>query len=160
MVEYGKQIRKGIERVEKKVYVIDGISATFSFELVPSDMKWLAFISGELPNSARYFLSFANVLKDDIAKVGCTYGGPSDEFQPWDYKSRVKFANSAAKFKTKLTQKQLVARTKVTEFIANQKSRLELEQILGQVIDKGFAEPLHLANNNCQFLFLEFFEYV
>ncbi|CAB4028532.1 Hypothetical predicted protein, partial [Paramuricea clavata] len=34
----------------------------------PSDMKWLAFISGELPNSARYFLSFANVSKDDIAK--------------------------------------------------------------------------------------------
>ena len=158
MVEYGKQIRKDIERIEKKVYVIDGINVTFSFELVPSDMKWLAFISGELPNSAKYFLSFANVSKDDIAKVGCTYGGPSDDFQPWDYKSRVKIANSVAKFKSKLTQKQVVARTKITEFIANQKSRQELEPILGPVIDKGFAEPLHLVNNNWQFLFLELFE--
>ena len=48
----------------------------------------------------------------------------------------------------------------VTEFIANQKSRQELEPILGPVIDKGFAEPLHLANNNWQFLFLELFDYV
>jgi hypothetical protein len=80
MVEYGKIIRKDIERIEKKVYVIDGISVTFSFAIVPSAMKWLAFISGELPNSARYFLSFPNVSKDDIAKVGCTYGGPSDDF--------------------------------------------------------------------------------
>jgi hypothetical protein len=71
-------------------------------------MKWLAFISGELPNSARYFLSFANVSKDDIAKVGCTYGGPSDDFQPWDYEKRVKIANAVAKFKTKLTKKQLI----------------------------------------------------
>jgi hypothetical protein len=31
MVEYGKLIRKDIERIEKKVYVIDGISVTFSF---------------------------------------------------------------------------------------------------------------------------------
>ena len=81
-------------------------------------MKWLAFISGELPNSAKYFLSFANVSNDDIAKVGCTYGGPSDDFQPWEYKNRLKIANAVAKFKNKLTQKQLAARTKVTEFIA------------------------------------------
>ena len=160
MVEYGRQIRKDIERIEKKAYAINGISVTFYFELVPSDMKWLAFISGELPNSAKYFLSFANVSKDDIAKVGCTYGGPSDDFQPWDYKNRLKIANSVAKFKSKLTQKQLAARTKVTEFIANQKLRQEFEPILGPLIDKGFAESLHLANNNWQFLFLELFEYI
>ena len=144
----------------RKKFVIDQISVTFSFELVPSDMKWLAFILGELPNSAKYFLSFANVSNDDIAKVGCTYGGPSDDFQPWEYKNRVKIANAVAKFKNMLTQKQLAARTKVTEFIAEKKSRQEFEPILGPVIDKGFAEPLHLANNNWQFLFLELFEYV
>ena len=71
-------------------------------------------------------------------------------------KNRVKIANAVAKFKNKLTQKQLAARTKVTEFIAEKKSRQEFEPILGPVIDKGFAEPLHLANNNWQFLFWNF----
>ena len=85
----------------RKKFVIDGISVTFSFELVLPDMKWLAFISGELPNLAKYFLSFANVLNDDIAKVGCTHGGPSDDFKPWEYKNRVKIANAVAKFKNK-----------------------------------------------------------
>ena len=28
------------------------------------------------------------------------------------------------------------------------------------MINKGFAEPLNLANNNWQFLFLELFDYV
>ena len=63
-------------------------------------MKWLAFSSGELPNSTKYFLSFANVSNDDIAKVGCTYGGPSDDFQPWEYKNRVKIANAVENLKT------------------------------------------------------------
>ena len=114
MVEYDKLIRKDIVRIEKKVYVIDGISVTFSFALVPWDMKWQAFISGELPNSASYFLSFANVSKDDIAKVGCTYGGLSDDFQPWDYKKRVKIANAVAKFKTKLKPKNQNLKPKTT----------------------------------------------
>ena len=57
------------------------------------------------------------------------------------------------KYKSKLTQKQLVDRTKVTQFIASQKSRQEFEPILGPFVDKAVVEPLHLANNNWQFLF-------
>ncbi|CAB3998547.1 Hypothetical predicted protein [Paramuricea clavata] len=50
MVQYAKDIRKDIESIEKKSYFIEGENVTFSFELIPADMRWLAFISGELPN--------------------------------------------------------------------------------------------------------------
>ena len=34
----------------------------------PNDMKMLAFLCGELTNSAYYFTTFADVTKDDIKK--------------------------------------------------------------------------------------------
>ncbi len=160
MVAYGKELRSDIEKIEKKSYLVEGINVCFSFELIPADMKWLAFISGELPNSAKYFSSFANVSTDENTKMGCTCGGPSDYFHPWDYSSRLKIAKRVEKFKSTLTEKQLAQRTKVTEFISSQKSRQEFEPILGPFIDKALAEPLHLANNNWQFLFFELFNYV
>ena len=63
MIEYGKLLRKEMEMIEKKSYLIEGISISFSLELLPADMKWLAFISGELTNSATYFSLFANVFR-------------------------------------------------------------------------------------------------
>ncbi|XP_028417825.1 uncharacterized protein LOC114542490 [Dendronephthya gigantea] len=161
MIEYGKLLRKEMEIIEKKTYLIEGISISFSFELLPADMKWLAFISGELPNSATYFSSFANVSESEKSQMGKTFGSTSDDyFQPWDYQKRLEVVKRVEKYKSKLTQKQLVGRTKVTQFIASQKSRQEFEPILGPFIDKAVVEPLHLANNNWQFLFTELFEYV
>ena len=58
--------------------MIQNQRVTFTFELLPADMKWLAFISGELPNSAKYFSSFADVSADDIQVMGATCGGPGD----------------------------------------------------------------------------------
>ena len=81
--------------------------------------------------------------------------GPVIFFKPWNYDNRVKVAQKVDAFKRKLTPKQLSARTKVTEFIASQRSQQEFEPILGKFIDKALAEPLHLANNNWQFLFME-----
>lgn len=104
-------------------------------------MKWLALISGELPNSAKYFLSFANVSTDDIAKVGCRYGGPSDDFQPWGYKHRMKIAKSVEKFKGKLTQKQLVARTKVQNSLPVKSHDRSFSQYLGRSLTRGL--PSH-----------------
>ena len=111
-------------------------------------MKWLAFISGELPNSATYFSSFANVSGPEKGKMGQTCGMHDDYFKPWNYQKRLQIVKRVEQHKSKLTQKQLVGRTKVTEFIASQKSRQEFEPILGPYIDKAVVEPLHLANNN------------
>ncbi len=93
MIAYGKQLRADIERVEQKSYSVEGIEVSFTFELIPADMKWLAFISGELPNSAKYFSSFANVSTNEIAKMGCSCGGASDHFKPWNYQDRLNIAN-------------------------------------------------------------------
>ncbi len=72
----------------------------------------------------------------------------------------VNIAKRVEKCKSKLSQKQLLQRTKVTEFILAQRTRQEFEPILGPFIDKALAEPLHLANNNWQFVFSELFDYV
>ena len=140
--------------------MIENQRVTFAFELLPADMKWLAFVSGELPNSAKYFSSFANVSADNIQVMGATCSGPGDYFKPWNYDDRVKVAQKVEALKRKLTPKQLSAWTKVTQFIASQKSRQEFEPILGTFVDKVLAEPLHLANNNWQFLFIELFTFV
>ena len=161
MVEYGKLLRKEMEMIEKKSYIIEGISVSFSFELIPADMKWLAFISGELPNSATYFSSFSNVSQSEKGKMGVTCGSTCDDyFKPWNYQKRLQDVKRVEKHKSKLTPKQIVGRTKVTQFIASQKSRQEFEPILGPFIDKAVVEPLHLANNNWEFLFTELLAYV
>ena len=62
-----------IEVVENKTFTIMGKSVRFSFELFPGDMKFLAYVNGELSNSAKYFSSFSNVSKDDW-KIWCVSG--------------------------------------------------------------------------------------
>ena len=42
---------------------------SFQFELLPNDMKYLAFLGGELSISASYFSPFADINKKDIANT-------------------------------------------------------------------------------------------
>ena len=67
---FTKQLLSDIARIESKIYLVDNREVTFSFELVPSDMKFLAFLNGELSNAATYFSSFANVSKADSCLPG------------------------------------------------------------------------------------------
>lgn len=54
-------------------------------------MKMLALLAGELPNSARYFSTFANVNKDNCKDLNGTFGtGKNNNWQPWEYKARLK----------------------------------------------------------------------
>ena len=71
MIKYATQIRGEIALIESKTYQLQrhDIAINFKFELVPSDMKWLATFSGELTNSATYPSSFANVKQDDVKNV-------------------------------------------------------------------------------------------
>ena len=50
MIRYATNLLNEIENIESQVYtdIIDGINITFTFELLPGDMKWLAFYGGEL----------------------------------------------------------------------------------------------------------------
>ena len=93
MIKYATQIRGEIALIESKTYQLQGhdIAINFKFELVPSDMKWLATFSGELTNSATYPSSFANVKQDDVKNVHGTFARDSTcTWKPWLYDQRVK----------------------------------------------------------------------
>ena len=145
----------------KQMYVKQ-CRVTFSFELVPADMKWLASVSGELSNAAYYFSSFANVSNDNKHTVNGSFGPqPDTTWQPWKYKERLEVAGKISKLKKDLEQKLSVAtkRKKVLESIKALKSRQEFPPLLGPLIDKAYAKPLHNANNAWQFLHKKILEF-
>ena len=87
---YALKLTKDIAFIEPKVYDICGLRATFEFCEFPFDMKMLAFVAGELSNSAKYFSSFANVNKDDCnVRAGKVGLGPDSKWQPWKYDERL-----------------------------------------------------------------------
>ena len=152
MIRYATQIRGEIALIESKIYQIQGydIPINFKFELVPSDMKWLATFSGELSNSATYPSSFANVKQDDFKNVNGSLGRESTcIWKPWSYDQRVKVAKLVDNYKqTTVVNKPLKQqRNLVTKFIASKHSRQEFKPVLGPVVDKAKCEPLHLGNN-------------
>ena len=153
--QFTKQLASQIEEIEKKTYTVSGVQVTFSFELVPSDMKFLCFINGELNNSAYYFSSFANVSKADCITLNCKFGTTPDcNWKPWPYQQRLNMAKQVSRFKDKIPPNlaKSTQRSKVTQFIANKKSRQEFEPLIGNLCDKEVVEPLHLKNNGVQHL--------
>ena len=90
VVLYIEQLCKEMEEIEKKCYQVAGKQVSFTFELVPSDMKFLAFINGELNNAAKYVLSFANVTKDNMKSLDAEFGTfPICKWKPWQYEKRL-----------------------------------------------------------------------
>ena len=61
MQRYAKKLVSEISDIEKQSYTVAGYLVRFSVELIPSDMKWLSIMSGELNNAAYYFSPFGNV---------------------------------------------------------------------------------------------------
>ena len=62
------------------------INVQFRTAELPNDMKIIAFLSGELGNSATYFSSFANVLNDNAGKINRTFGRKADNtWNSWEY---------------------------------------------------------------------------
>ena len=125
---------------------------TLTFELIPSDMKFLAFLNGELNNAATYFSSFANVSKEDCFTMNGKFGPANDcKWKPWSYKERLRIAKQVESFKAKLPT-HLAASTKrtITQFIASKKSRQEFQPLIEKLCDKEIVEPLHLKNNGVQ----------
>lgn len=152
---FTKQLMNDMEKIESKSYTVLDIEVTFSFELVPSDMKFTAFLNGELNNAATYFSSFANVSQSDSSSLGKQFGtSPSCKWKPWRYEERIKVAKQVAGFKKGLSSKVTAKtnRSKVTKFIADKHSRQEFIPRLGKFCDKAVLEPLHLKNNAVQHL--------
>ena len=156
---YVSNLFKEISVMEKQSYSISDREIRFKFSEFPNDLKMLAFLAGELPVSARYFSTFANVCTEDCDDPKGTFGkGNGHKWQPWSYSSRLKVSKEVKKVKLKVEKQNISAKTKrkkVTDFIASQKSRQEFEPLIGGFIDRAHVEPLHPKNNACQQLFRE-----
>ena len=129
-------------------------SVKFTVDLIPSDMKWASTFSGELGNSAFYFSPFGNVNSDNKSKVNASFG-PADQstWRPWVYEERLQVATKVETKRNELDQTRLAEstkRTKLLNFIRTLKSRQETPPLLGHLVDKIFAEPLHNGNNAWQ----------
>ena len=156
-ISYAETIRQEISEIEKKSFEIDGERVTFEFELVPSDMKWLATMSGELNNAAHYFSSFRKVHNDGPPPTKSTRNGSlwtdsSETWHPWNYENRLADARKVEKFKTeKFTGlKPETRHQKLLTYMKKEGTCQEFEPILGRLIEKAYAEPLHNTNNAWQ----------
>ena len=127
MISYTKHLVKEMKTIEAKKYTIGNVDVKFVFQLVPSDQKWLASMAGELNNAATFFSTFANVSNKNMATLGGQIGDKKATWQRWQFADRIEKAKAVEKYKQKLSEKELKARTKVTTFIAKQKSRQEFE---------------------------------
>lgn len=146
MIAYTRHVVSEMISIEKKEYSKEGLCIKFKFELIPSDMKWIATMSGELNNAATFFSSFADVSHDNMMTPNGSIGtDPSSTWHPWNFQQRLEIAKKVVEFKSK--QKAEVSRSKVTQFIAKSKSRQEIDPPLGRFVDKCMAEPLHVTNN-------------
>ena len=130
-----------IAHIEKQVFSVNvnGTveSVKFCIAELPNDMKMLAFLAGELSNSAKYFSTFANVSTDNYKDVSGSFGhGGSNTWKPWKYSERVSVAKAIVNMKKKVeTQniKPATKRTKITAFIAQKKSRQEFVPLVGKL---------------------------
>ena len=152
-----KFLLQEIIEIEKKVFDIDGKIVTFTFSEFPNDLKMMAFLAGELPVSAKYFSTFANVNTDNCDEPHGNFGSPTGcTRQPWSYSKRVSVSKKVEKLKKKLEVQNYSAKTKrnkITTLIANEKGRQEFEPLLGRFLDRAHIEPLHVKNNVCQQMF-------
>ena len=116
-------------------------------------MKMVAFLAGELSNSAKFFSSFADVNFDNGDNINGTFGDQEqNDWKPWKYTDRVNVSKKVEVEKTKLSRKKIsesTKRTNLTKFISSCKSRQEFVPPIRELVDRIHIEPLHLKNNAC-----------
>ncbi len=83
------QLMIEISEIEKQAFpiIVNGTTVTVKFHVaeLPNDMKMLAFLGGELSNSAKFFSSFANVSSDNFSTLNGTFGNEkTSTWQPWN----------------------------------------------------------------------------
>ena len=84
--------------------------------------------------------------------------GRGHTWEPWKYEQRVAVVQKVENYKETLAkqkcpQKQM--RSKITDFIAKQKSRHEFVKHEREIkiVEQAHVEPLHLKNNAWQYFF-------
>ena len=139
IARFTEKLASDIETIEKKTYTVMGKEVTFSFDFLPGNMKFLAFVNSELTNSAKYFSTFAKVSQDDGMSLTGKFGETPDcKWRPWQNSQRLAFSQQVADFKRKIPNHLAVKtkRSKVTQFLAGKKSRQEFNHLLGNFVTK------------------------
>ena len=133
--------------IQKQSYIIDGFNTTFTVEPLPSDMKWLSTVAGELNNAAYHFSPFGNVNSDNNAITNGSLGeDPSYTWHPWDYEERIQVVKKQHNYSS------TTKRNKLLSLIREQGYRQKYEPLLGKLVDCGYTEPLHNSNNSWAYL--------
>ncbi len=111
------KLMSDIRRIQSSSYSIlvkgASIDVKFVFAELPNDMKMLAFLAGELTNSATYFSTFADVDKESSTKIGTFGCNASDTWKPWKYADRFKAVD---KFKKKNESKKVSEKNKKIKY--------------------------------------------
>ena len=139
VVRFTEKLAADIQVIEKKTYTVMGKDVTFTFDLIPGDMKFLAFINGELSNSAKYFSSFANVSQNESNSLTGRFGVDQDcKWRPWQYRERITTSKQVVEFKRKLPTHlaKKTLRSKVTQFIAGKNPGKNFNPLLGSSVTK------------------------
>lgn len=146
-----------IGRIESTTYTLackgSPVNVKFYISELPNDMKMLAFLGGELSNSAKYYYSCADVSTNTHKDSSGTFGKEKGcTWKPWKYSKRLEVAAAFEKLKEKVSAQNIseaTKRSKVTKFIAEKKSRQEFVPLVGKLIDRAHIDPLHLKNDLC-----------
>ena len=122
MKRYAQKIASDIQVIEAKEYLVSGHKVTCSFEMIPSDMKWLASFSREISNSAYYFSSFGNVNTDNKHIINGMLGpGSNTTWKLWVYANRLEVAKKVSSKKDELMNQRKLSdatrRSKILEFM-------------------------------------------
>ena len=82
--------------------------------------------------------------KADCITLNCKFGTTPDcKWKPWPYQQRLNMAKQVSRFKEKIPPNlaKSTQRSKVTQVIANKKSRQEFEPLIGNLCDNEVVEP-------------------
>ena len=150
--------------LEQNVFTVELDDESFKVEFklsgLPNDMKMLAFLAGELTNTATYFTTFANVGSHDSLNLSKEFSLAGDkQWKPFKYDQRVKHAGQVSN--KKRSMKKTDKRNTLTKYISTElESRQEEVPLVGEYIDIARCEPLHLKNNCTKELFMKIFNIV
>ena len=166
---YVQKLTSDLTYLENQTFTISIEEITYFVEFkvqsVPSDMKMLAFLGGELSNAAFYFTTFANVNKKDCNDVTKSFSlDGSKSWKAFDYEKRLSDAALAIAKKKELSTKAMTQSTrqsKLTAYISTDlKGRQDKVPLLGKYIDLASCELLHLKNNTVKEMFMKILKIV
>ena len=167
VIKFLKILVKDLKYLESKVFEIENgvnkVKVEFKNAELPNYMKMLSFLAGELPNSATYFTSFANVNQSEANDYKKTFGiSPKHIWKPFAYPKRVEDATKVEAKRKLLEKEKCLESTKHKKLLAYSGKELKSRQfhfpLIEHYVDVTKAEPLHLKNNTIKEHFMVLFK--